>query len=159
MSKLQANEKIEKENIMNLSPESLLKKHVKSLQEMQAKMEQIVIKDNEKQIAQSEEENIFYKEVQKILRNTVQYMDSVETHPNYEKSKKILEKVFKRDDGLGESEENDEVDAKVLFRQETDIFNNNELRQCLIDSLRQNRSLKIKLQKIIQSLLVKYEEL
>ena len=144
---------------MNLSPESQLKKHVKSLQEMQAKMEQIVIKDNEKQIAQSEEENIFYKEVQKILRNTVQYMDSVETHPNYEKSKKILEKVFKRDDGLGESEEDDEVDAKVLFRQETDIFNNNELRQCLIDSLRQNRSLKIKLQKIIQSLLVKYEEL
>jgi hypothetical protein len=72
-------------------------------------------------------------------------MDSVETHPNYEMSKKILEKVFKRDDGLGESEEDDEVDAKVLFRQETDIFNNNELRQCLIDSLRQNRSLKIKL--------------
>ena len=144
---------------MNLSPESQLKKHVKSLQEMQAKMEQIVIKDNEKQIAQSEEENIFYKEVQKILRNTVQYMDSVETHPNYEKSQKLLEKVFKRDDGLGESEEDDEVDAKVLFRQETDIFNNNELRQCLIDSLRQNRSLKIKLQKIIQSLLVKYEEL
>ena len=53
-------------------------------------------------------------------------MDSVTSNPDYELSRKILSKVLKRDDG--EDFEDDKVDAKLLFRQETDIFNNNEYR-------------------------------
>ena len=60
------------------------------------------------------------------MRSTVKYMDSVTSNPDYELSRKILSKVLKRDDG--EDFEDNEVDAKLLFRQETDIFNNNEYR-------------------------------
>ena len=60
------------------------------------------------------------------MRSTVKYMDSVTSNPDYELSRKILSKVLKRDDG--EDFEDDKVDAKLLFRQETDIFNNNEYR-------------------------------
>lgn len=55
-------------------------------------------------------------------------MDSVTTNPNYHLSRKILSEVLKRDDAIETDDQDDEVDAKLLFRQETDIFNNNELR-------------------------------